>query len=236
MREKRECIQAKLDGERCRFRIHRIKKIVYSFRLSVPHPHDFSPLTADVCWIPEVRKAIVDGTDEEFQDCEADIGSRIKELSATWLEERRKVFLKLLPQKSPNLEHLSLATTLFDCIKCHESGMRIGGALSHKCLYRHNDRFFAKFSSDVIEDAFCHDVGAPWTSGVAEYKYSANLSVLVREIVVECGENPDTITAREMDRKHHRFVRFGAGGAAITVLSWQEAVSSGARALDDYHS
>lgn len=231
MRNESERIHAKLDAARYRFRIGKIGKIVESFRLSLPHPHDFSPSQADICWLPEVKKAIVDGTDKEFQDCKSDIRSRIPELSATWLEERRKFFLELLPQESPSLEHLSLATTLFDCTKCRKFGMHIEDALSHRCRLYFGAEYTAKFSNITGANTFHHDVGAPWNSGVAEYRYSAELSAIAREIVLECGENPDTITTQEMNKKHHRFVRFE--GEAINVLSWLQAVSSKACLLDD---
>jgi len=231
MKDESAHIHAKLNAARWRDRIAKVQEMVDSFHFSLPHPHDFFPSTADICWIPEVRKAIVDGTDEEFQDCEADIKPRIPELSAAWLEERRKVFLQLLPQDPPRLEDLSLATTLFDCMKCHKFGMRIEDVLSHRCPYRHDNEYMAKFSSINSANVFYYDLGAPWNSGLAEYRYSAKLSALVKEVVLECGENPDTITTKEMNRKHHRFARFGRDGM-IKVLSWVEAVSPTACSLD----
>ena len=232
MKEKSERIRVESQTEQWRFRIEEIEEIVSSFRSSLPHPHDFSPSTADACWIPEVRKAIVDGTDQEFQDREAEVRSKISELSATWLEERRKVFLGLLPQNSPSLKHLSLATTLFDCMECRKFGMRIEKALSHECRYTHGNEYFAMFSSIISANVFYYDVGAPWNSGLAVYRYSDELSALVREVVLECGEDPDTITTKEMNRKYHRFVSFGTNGS-ISVLSWFQAVSSRACALND---
>jgi len=232
MKKESERVHAELQRTKWLSRMEKIARIVDSFRSSLPHPHDFSPSTADACWIPEVRKAIVDGTDEEFEDQETDVRSRISELSATWLEERRKVFLGLLPQSSPNLEHLSLATTLFDCVDCYRSGMRIEDALSHHCRRRHGSEHPPIFPSTMSANFFYHDVGTPWDSGLAVYRYSEKLSALVREVVLECGEDPDTITTKEMNRKHHRFVTFGIHGS-ITVLSWFQAVSSRACALDD---
>ena len=155
----------------------------------------------DICWIPEVPEVIIDGTDVEFQDREADIRSRISELSATWLEERRKALLEFLPQESPTLEHLSLATTLFDCTNCHRLGMRVEQALSHNCHFLYRDERFATFSNAERAMVSHYDVDAPWDLGLTNFRYSANLSALVREIVIECGENPDAITAKEMNRK-----------------------------------
>jgi len=230
MRKESTRIHTQLDAQRCNSRIAAVERVVDSFRFSLPHPHNFSPSTADMCWIPEVQKAIIDGTDEEFQDCEADLRSRMPEISAVWLEERRRFFLQLLPQDSPNMEHLSLATTLFNCVKCDGFGMHIEDALSHycrTCIY--GSEYKANFSSVASANAF-H--GTPWDSRFAEYEYSAKLSAIARTVVVQCGENPDTITTREMNRKHHRFACFARDGT-ITVLNWLQVVSSGAD-LSDY--
>jgi len=226
MREESIRIRARLDAGRCESRIGKIEAIADSFRLSLPHPHDFSPSSADVYWIPEVRKTIVDGTDEEFRECEADLRSRIPELSAAWLEKRQKVFLGLLPQDSPTLKHLSLATTLFDCVNCRTFGLRIEGALSHRCYhydYGHEHR--ASFTNAASAGAFFMRARTPWDSGLAKYEYSAKLSALVREVVIQCGEDPDTITTKGMNRKHHRFARFGRRDGMIAVVNWLEAVS-----------
>lgn len=227
MRNESDRIQARFDAQRCESRIAGVRKIVDSFRFSLPHPHDFSPLTPDICWIPEVRKTIIDGTDRDFQGLEDNLPSRIPELSAAWLEERQKFFLQLLPQDPRSLEHLFLATTFFDCVKCHEPEMRTEEALSHCCRnYGYGSEHRAGFSSTASARSFYNQAGVPWDSGFSEYEYSAELSAVVREVVIECGENPDTTTIQEMNQQHHRFARFDKDGA-INVLNWSEAVSSG---------
>jgi len=234
MKNESERIHVRLDTKRWGSRTAKVEEIVDSFRFSLPHPHDFSPPAADICWIPEVQKAIIDGTDEEFQVCEANIRSTIPELSVTWLEERRKFFLQLLPQDSPTLEQLSLAATLFDCTKCYVHGMRIEETLSHRCHRRWDEYkpFKERFSSVNSANVFHNDVGTPWNPEFSEYRYSAKLSALIREVILECGENPDTITAKEMNRKHYRFACFGKDGA-VTVLSWSQAVGSRVYSLEN---
>ena len=227
MRDESERITAGLDARRCESRIGKIDAVADSFRLSLPHPHDFSPSRADICWIPEVRKTIVDGTDEEFRECEADLRSRIPELSVAWLEERRKFFLELLPQDSPTLEHLSLATTLFDCTKCRTFGLHIEDALSHSCChYNYGSEHRASFTNGAGASAFYRRTGGPWDPRFAKFEYSASLSALAREVVIQCGEDPDMITTLEMNRKNHRFARFGCRDGMIAVVNWLGAVSS----------
>lgn len=230
MKKKSKSIRDELITNRCKSRVDQVKEIATSFRFSLPHPHDFYPSAADICWTPEVRKALIDGTDEEFQDCLADIRSRMPELSAAWLEERRNVFLRLLPQSPPALKHLSLATTLFDCINCREFGIRIEEAVLHKCRGCGYKKIKEKFSSAASEQVYRWNVGNPWNSGSTGYKYSATLAALTREVILDCGENPDTITTQEMNRKHHRFARFNPArfdiGETVSVLNWVEAVSS----------
>jgi hypothetical protein len=219
---------------RCEYRVGKVKEIIDTFRFSLSHPHDFRPSVGDICWIPEVRKAIEDGTDEEFQDCENDIRSKISELTATWLEERRAIFLRLLPQESPTLEHLSLATTFFACTNpsCYMPDMRIEEALSHRC-YRLSDRELGvQFSSAASKSFFLHHVCPPWNPEFSTYRYSLETADVFRGIILECGENPETITTREMTKKHHRFARFERGGS-VTVMNWLEAVGPKAGPLDD---
>ena len=213
---------------RSRSRIDKIRSVVDSFYDSLPHPHDFHPSVADVCWIPEVQKAIISGMDEEFDACETDIRARLPELSATWLQERRNFFLALLPQGSPTVERLSLATTIFYCTKCKDRGMRIEKALLHTCggwdKDYLNERRFQEIPGKHIAEVFCDKVRSPWHSEYSEYKYSEWFSCLVRGIVLECGEDPDTITTEEMNNKHFRFACFGTDGA-IRVRSWHEVLS-----------
>lgn len=234
MREKSRSVHVQLTSARCRSRVDQVKEIASSFRFSLPDPHDFSPSTADICWIPEVRKAVVDGTDEEFHDCIVDIRSKISELSAGWFEERINFFMRLLPQDPPTQGHLSLATTLIDCTRCRKVGMHIEEALSHHCCFHYNDGFKAQFSNVTCAHVYYSTVGSPWNSGLAEYRYSTELASLTRDLLLECGENPNTITVREMNRRNHRFVRFDS--SRITVLNWVEAVSSGAWSPDDVTS
>lgn len=231
MKTESERVRFKFDTAEWRFRKNEIGKVVDSFRLSLDHPHDFCPSLEDVCWIPEVQKTLIDGTRKEMEDCVADIQSRLSELSATWLEERKESFLELVPRESPSPEHLSLATTMFDCTKCREYGMRIESAVSHTCHWVETKERCEKFSNGNGYHFYRHDVGSHWNRKVSVYRYSADLSALAREIVLECGEDPDTITTEEMNRKHHRFACFGTDGK-ITVLSWFQAVSSRACRLD----
>ena len=201
-------VQDMLAAARCTSRMEQVREIVDVFRFSLPHPHHFYPSNADVCWRQEVREVIEGGTEQEFQNCKFDIQSKISEWSATWLEERRGTFLGLLPQASPTVEHLSLATTLFSCTKCHRGDwMRIDEALSHRCCW--SGELEGTLSDQNCKAVYRDNVGAPWNSGVSRYQYSTKYAQLVKEVPLECGENPETITIREMNEKHHRFASFG---------------------------
>lgn len=224
-------VHARITADTCRTRVGQVKAIVELFRFSLPHPHDFYPSTADICWIPEVQKVIIDGTDQEFQHCKVDIQARISGWSTTWLEERRKVFMQLLPQDSPTVEDLSLATTMFDCERCPMHNMHIEEALLHYCYYFYDGGPGERLPNDIISRVYRSDVGSPWDSEFSKYKYSAKFATLVRKAVLECGENPETITTREMSRKHHRFAYFRPGGT-INLFSWHQMVSSGAHPPD----
>lgn len=231
MKQKSDSIREETERVQCQARISKICKIVESFRKS--HPRDFHPSEADICWLQEVRMTISNGTDEEFEACEADIRSRIPELSATWLKERRQFFLTLLPQDSPAVEHLSLATTMFDCLRCGTSGMHVETALSHGCVGHLGG--ICDYGCECGEECESRNLSATCVSLYkqcfhqrqwrADYEYSTELSALFREIALECGEDPDSITTKEMNRKYHRFACFHAAGT-VTVLNWSETVSS----------
>ena len=209
---------------RCRSRIDKIRKIVDSFYESLPHPHDFHPSVADVCWIPEVQETIISGTDEEFEACKADTRARLPELSATWLEERRNLFLTLLPQQSPTVEILSLATTIFCCTKCNHRGMPIEKALSHPCKRWSFDK--GHFKKTHIAKVFEEEASSPWDPGCSKYTYSERYSNILRGVVLKSGEDPDTITTKEMNRKGLRFASFQRNGLR-DVLSWHQVVNFG---------
>jgi hypothetical protein len=68
-------------------------------------------------------------------------------------------------------------------------------------------------------------LNARWNYGPAEFKYSAESAALAREIILECGEDPDVISTQEMNKKHHRFVCFDR---TIDVHNWSQVVSHGA--------
>ena len=186
---------------------------------------------ADVCWIPEVQKTIISGTDEEFEACEADTQARLPELAATWLEERRNFFLTLLPRDSPTIEHLSLATTIFHCTICGDcAGMHIEKAPSHTCRRWDWDLRKSHFEKTCSAEVFHDEARSPWDLERSKYRYSERLSNIISEIVLECGEDPDTITTKEMIKKHLRFAYFRTNGL-VEVLSWYEVVSIGACVL-----
>ena len=207
----------KSEEVRCWSRIGTIRRSVDSFYESLPHPRDFHPSVADVCWILEVLKIIISGTDEEFEACEADTGTRLSELAATWVEERRNLFLTLLSRDSPILEHLSLATT---SLIARNAVITVN--VSKKLFHIH-----AGAGTGTFAKVFNDEARLPWDPGRSEYKYSEWLSNIVREIVLECGEDPDTIPTKEVIRKH---LRFGTNGL-IEVLSWYQVVGFGAYVL-----
>ena len=106
--------------------------------------------------------------------------------------------------------------------------MRIDKALSHTCRWFWSPPWetrFKKLPGKHIAKVFHDEAHPPWDSGFSEYKYSERLSNLVRETVLECGEDPDTITTKEMNKKHLRFACFGKEGV-ITVLSWYGVLRS----------
>ena len=171
-----------------------------------------------------MQKTIISGTDREFEAREADTQAQLPKLSATWLKECRNFFLTLLLQDSPTVEDLLLATTIFNGKKCKVKDMGIEKALSHTCTdwsldhadKRHSKKIPSEHNAEVFYDGAC----SPWDLG-----YSEKHSHLIREIVLECGEDLHTITTKEMIKKDLCFARFQPNGR-IKVLSWYKVFNS----------
>jgi len=83
--------------DRCVSRVEEMRAIIREYQRTLFHPHDFCLSMEDVGQIPDIRKAIASGTDEEFNICVDDVVSRLPGLTSNFLEERITKVLALLP-------------------------------------------------------------------------------------------------------------------------------------------
>ena len=180
-------------------RIREVTEIIES-RQRQGEPSDFHPLKEDVCWIPDVRAAITEGTAKEFEDLKASLPGRLPSLAAEFKEARLAALLPLLPYESPSIEKLRLATTWFQCEHNWCPPLRHSGALVHLC--------FKRSHSDASEsDQYYMDlVGRPWALGQGTL-FHEKKAEQARELILAVGGDPGTMTHEEMDEQGHRFVR-----------------------------
>lgn len=169
-------------------------------------PCDFHLLKEDICWIPEVRTTISEGSAEEFEALKAGLAERLPLLTAEFKETRSAALLPLLPCKNPTMEKLSLATTWFQCERNWCPALRYNGALVHSCFKR-------PYNNASESDRYYMDlVGRPWalSQGATFHEKKAERA---RELILTVGGDPETLTHEDMDNQGHRFARRDGTGA-----------------------
>jgi len=204
---------------RCISRVNRMEMIVDKYQRTL-EPHDFCPSMADVSRIPVVRKAIIDGTDEEFNACAEEVTARLPGLSPKFLEERNAKLSALLPFRGRRTDALSLAIVWFTCKLCRGSLIHGTDALVHQCLGLQSG-ISTKPTSEAIFEFRVPSHG--WRAGASGFRFSAVASNIARGLILDCGEDPETITLAEMNSKFHRFVL--SEKDRLVVHSWRETVS-----------
>jgi hypothetical protein len=152
---------------------------------------DFYPLKADICWLPDVRTIITEGSAEEFEALKAGLPDRLPFLTMEFKEARSAALVALLPYKNPSVEKLSLATTWFQCENCWCPALRYSSALVHNCFKWH-------YSNSPESDQYYMElVGQPWalSKDMSFHKEKAELG---RKIILAAGGDPETLTYQEM--------------------------------------
>ena len=164
-------------------------------------PGDFHPLKEDICWLPDVRITITEGSAEEFEALKAGLPDRLPFLTMEFKEARSAALVSLLPYDNSSMEKLSLATTWFRCEHSWCPALPYSGALVHSCFRQHHsgspesDRYYMKL------------VGRPWalSEGTSFHKKKAELA---RELILAVGGDPETMTHQEMVDQGHYATRF----------------------------
>jgi hypothetical protein len=163
-------------------------------------PSDFRLMKEDICWIPDIRAIIIEGSTEEFEGLKAGLANKLPVLTAEFKEARSAALLPLLPYENPSAEKLSLATSWFKCEHSWCPALRHSGALVHSC--------FKRCYSDASEsDRYYMDlVGRPWALGQGTSFYQKKAE-FARELILAVGGDPETMTHQEMDNQGHRFIQ-----------------------------
>ena len=210
-----------LDG-RCTHRVDKMRTVVQEYQRTLD-PHDFYLQVADICRIYDLRKVIVDGTDEEFNACTQEVTSGLPDLTSQIREERAAKISALLPFNGRQDDAPSLATAWFMCRSCNQyKPMHGTDALRHPCLTPWNRRS-RKPTDDTTPDLH-EPAGLRQHTETTRFTFSEAASAIARGLILDCGEDPESITLAEINSKLHRFVFFENG--QLTAHSWKETVSS----------
>ena len=219
MRTCKKEIEDRILRFRCISRLNKMRIIVQKYKRTLD-PHDFCLQMEDVCRIPDIRKAIIDGTEEEFSACAEEVTSGLPKLTAQILEERVAKISALLPANDRPGDALQLATAWFDCGLCRPHRMHGTDALRYECMLR----WSGPSGQSIGEVTF--DLQVPkrgWCSGT-QVTFSEVASTITRGLILECGEGPESITLAEMNAKLHQFA-FREDGELV-AHNWEETVSS----------
>ena len=161
---------------------------------------------------------LIDGTDEEFVACAEEVTTGLPKLTSQFLEERTAKLSDLLPFNECPANVLSLATVWFVCGSCHYL-MDSPDTLMHQCLTLGDWPFEepigeCTFERRVLSQGWC-----------AMFRFSWFASTIARGLILDCGEDPETITLAEVNSKFHRFVL--SKDDASAAHSWMGTASIG---------
>jgi len=125
-------------------------------------------------------------------------------------------------QGGPN-NVLSLATVWFTCGLCNPTLMHNLDAPAHQCPMPL--RQSPEESISIGEATFNYHVPARcWYTETSKFGFSEAASTVARGLILDCGEDPESITLAEMSSKFHRFVFYE--GHKLVAHNWEETVSS----------
>ena len=218
-RRKKEIDDRPLKGH-CIPRANRIGAIALEYQRTL-NPHSFYLQMEDICQVSDIRRVVIDGTDEEFDACAEQLTSRLPKLTSQILEERTAKISTLLQFSERPDNVLSLATAWFNCGVCYQylpmNGINV---LMHRCPFPPHPPpgkpiREATFDSYVLKRGWCIEP--------SELTFSNFASTIARGLILDCGEDPESITLAEINSKLHRFVFYEDG--ELVAHNWDETVS-----------
>ena len=207
---------------RCISRVNEMRTIVEKYQRTLRlHPHNFCLRMEEVCRIPDIRKVIIGGTDEEFSACVEEVTSGLPKLTSQILEERTAKISALLPANDRRGDALSLATAWFNCGFCHPNRIHGSDTLMHQCTFPICGFPSGQSISETTFDSFVPERG--WRDET-RFTFSEVASNIVRGLILDCGEDPESITLAGMNSKLHRFAFYK--NDELVVHNWEGTVSS----------
>ena len=203
---------------RCIFRVYEMKMIIRRYERTLD-PHGFCLPMEHVFQIPDIHEVIIYGTDEEFSTCVEEVGSGLPNASAQFLEERTARISALVPFNERPDNVLSLATVWFSCGLCHQHLIHGDDMPSHLHPTPH-----VWSSGEIVGGAtFISLIQKSWAENFKPI-FSETASTIARELILDCGEDPESITLDEICSKFHRFIIYE--NDEPVAYNWGGTVSS----------
>ena len=220
MRERKQQFDEALEAQ-CISRVTKIRTAIQKYQQTLS-PRDFCPQMEDVCQIPAVRKLIIDGTDRDFNAWAGKFSAVLPKLTSEIRDERVTKISALLPFKGQSGNILSLATAWFSCGLCCQYPIHGIDALGNRqCLVLPSNPFVKPIGEATID---LHTLGRGCCAETSEFTFSEVASTIAQGLILDCGEDPESITLAEINSKHHRFVFYENG--ELVAHSWTETVST----------
>jgi len=222
MQRCKQKIEDKASRDRCRSSVGEMRAIIRKYRRGTLHPHNFYLSMEDVGRIPDIRKAIVNGTDEEFNICVKDVICRLPELTSNILEERTAKVLALLPldQRPDNVLSLAAVWFIFGPADSRSPHLMDGTeALSHRDPVPLSRTPETPIGEETFDRYALGQYRFPQESMLS---FSEAASTIARGLILDCSEDPESITSAEMDSKFHRFGIYK--NDKLVARNWRETV------------
>lgn len=201
------------------------------------------PQILDVALTEPFKSYVLGELDEEpiFMTDNDEFAKSLEHFTEDWNESRNQFLASLLPksQNGPgrasakgkdkagsSAKALNLATTFFQCPSCVEP-ISYPRVLAHECQRQPSTQVNRRDADPedllVVSAAIYH---RPWLCDCRDLTFDQEASNVARAIIHECGENPDEITAEQMDEKECRFecVRCSEPRKGRWVMKWRMAV------------
>ena len=176
-------------------------------------PHGFFPQTGDVCQIQPIRKLIIKRTDREFNAGANKFSSGLPDFTSA----------ALFPFKGRSDNILSLATVWFGRRLCYQNPIHgIDASKNHQLLTLVNNPLGKPVDTTIIDLRVLEGHGGCCAKS-SEFTFLEFASTIAQGLILDCGEDPESITLAELNSKDHQFVFYENG--ELVAHNWEETVS-----------
>ncbi|KAI0689357.1 hypothetical protein C8T65DRAFT_672976 [Cerioporus squamosus] len=168
---------------------------------------DWHPTFADLALMPPFRDCIDVSAETAFED-DTLLKMQIlfPELVATWREERKADFLKMITDAlgsvPDDVDPLSLAVATLDCTRCSYKSMRWPQFLAHQCARRRQFLFFMTDDTRTLYGqavlAACNRLSRSYMWDSKAFVFNPSLD-RTRSAIEACGKDPNTVTYEDME-------------------------------------